>query len=175
MLELRLVIDAPFIEGLIDEKEEESKILEYKSSLQIGTRTDHKELCKDVTAFANAAGGLILYGIEEETDENGKPTGKPKEVCGLGEMNADTEILRVQEILLRGIDPRLTPPAHITAYRVKGKQVIALRVYRSWSSPHMITYGGLAFLGACKPVKATARREWNWRSILGHFGTNKSH
>jgi hypothetical protein len=137
MLELPLIIDAPFIEGLIDEKKEESKILEYKSSLQIVTPQQKEELCRDVTAFANAAGGLILYGIEEEK-KDGKCTGIPESVCGLGGMNAETEIRRVQEILLRGIDPRLTPPVHITAHTANGEQVMALRIFRSWSSPHMI-------------------------------------
>jgi hypothetical protein len=134
LLELPLVIDGRFIEGLVDDKKQESKILEYKRSLE----TDRKELCKDVTAFANAAGGLILYGIEEETDKNGQPTGKPKEVCGLDGISPEKEILRMQQMLQSGVDPHLTPPPHITSHTVKGKQVLAVRIYRSWSSPHMI-------------------------------------
>jgi hypothetical protein len=47
--------------------EPENLMLEYKSSLAIADWTDSKrnELSKDVSAFANSAGGLIIIGIGE--------------------------------------------------------------------------------------------------------------
>jgi hypothetical protein len=52
---------------LLNNEVTESKLLDYK--LQIPE--DTKELCADITAFANTDGGVIVYGIEEKK-ENGK-------------------------------------------------------------------------------------------------------
>jgi predicted HTH transcriptional regulator len=37
----------------------------------------------DATAMANSAGGVLIYGIEEERDGDGKKTGRPGKVLGL--------------------------------------------------------------------------------------------
>jgi predicted HTH transcriptional regulator len=44
----------------------ESSTLEYKDSRALGN-TDHQknEMLKDVSAFANAAGGILIYGMKE--------------------------------------------------------------------------------------------------------------
>jgi hypothetical protein len=55
------------LERLIAEGVKESLTLDYKASPALD-RADKKrdELCKDVTAFANSAGGQIVYGMEED-------------------------------------------------------------------------------------------------------------
>lgn len=56
-----------YLENLIKNKKEESLNLEYKSSPSLN-RTDQKkmnEISKDVSAFANANGGILIYGIIE--------------------------------------------------------------------------------------------------------------
>jgi len=57
------------IEGYIREQVEESLYLEYKSADAFG-RGDgkKKEIAKDVSAMANSAGGVIVYGIKEFDD-----------------------------------------------------------------------------------------------------------
>jgi hypothetical protein len=64
MLKIETVDD---LEKLIAGAVEESLTLDYKASDALGT-DDRKrnELCKDVTSFANAAGGQIVYGIVED-------------------------------------------------------------------------------------------------------------
>lgn len=54
------------LEQLINDKIEESLNLDYKRGDGL-KKTDgsKKELAKDVSAFANSAGGLIIYGIDE--------------------------------------------------------------------------------------------------------------
>ena len=44
----------------------ESKILDYKETLPGNSDTDKKEFLFDVSSFANAAGGDLVYGIKEE-------------------------------------------------------------------------------------------------------------
>ena len=64
-------MDANKIYSFINEKAQESLYLEFKSGKALTRQNDsRKELVKDVTGFANADGGLIVYGIEEKK-ENG--------------------------------------------------------------------------------------------------------
>jgi hypothetical protein len=59
--------DESDIGALVQNKVQESLRLDYKKSDALG-RADWKksELSKDVSAFANSAGGVILYGMEED-------------------------------------------------------------------------------------------------------------
>jgi Putative DNA-binding domain len=60
------------LQRLIIDGVEESLTLDYKASAALGKSDVHRnELCKDVTAFANSAGGQIVFGIEEDKQ---KPT-----------------------------------------------------------------------------------------------------
>ena len=54
------------LERLIADREKESLTLDYKRSEALG-RTDRQkdELAKDVSALANSAGGVLVYGIAE--------------------------------------------------------------------------------------------------------------
>jgi predicted HTH transcriptional regulator len=55
------------LERLIKDEVKESLTLDYKRSDALA-KEDRKrdELCKDVTAFANSAGGQLVFGIEED-------------------------------------------------------------------------------------------------------------
>ena len=55
------------LERLIAEGIQESLTLDYKASPALAKgESQRNELCKDVTAFANSAGGQIIYAIEED-------------------------------------------------------------------------------------------------------------
>jgi hypothetical protein len=55
------------LQRLIDDEVQESLTLDYKVSPALAKDSKSRdEICKDVSAFANAAGGQIIYGIEEE-------------------------------------------------------------------------------------------------------------
>ena len=54
------------LQRLIAEEIQESLTLDYKASAALAKDSKSRdELCKDVSAFANSAGGQIIYGIEE--------------------------------------------------------------------------------------------------------------
>lgn len=60
------------LEMLIREGIQESLTLDYKASPSLSKESKGRdELCKDVSSFANSAGGQIIYGIEEK---DRKPT-----------------------------------------------------------------------------------------------------
>jgi schlafen family protein len=63
MLKLLTKVD---LERLVTDRVQESLALDYKDARSLGkTSSERNELCKDVSAFANSAGGQIIYGIEE--------------------------------------------------------------------------------------------------------------
>ncbi len=53
------------LQGLISNKVQESLFLDYKDSRALQSK-NLNELSKDVSAFANAAGGILIYGIKED-------------------------------------------------------------------------------------------------------------
>jgi hypothetical protein len=62
------------LQRLIDTDERESETLEYKRSSKPLQPVDRKELAKDISAFANSSGGLIVYGIATDPEDKTKPT-----------------------------------------------------------------------------------------------------
>ena len=52
------------LELLIQQEVQESLHLDYKRSASL-SKSGQKEIPKDVSAFANSDGGMIIYGIEE--------------------------------------------------------------------------------------------------------------
>jgi len=55
------------LQRLVDDEIQESLTLDYKASPALSNNNKSRdELCKDVSAFANSAGGQIIYGIEEK-------------------------------------------------------------------------------------------------------------
>jgi hypothetical protein len=59
--------DETDLDEIVTEELPESSTLEYKDSRALG-KQDEKwiEMCKDVSAFANGDGGLLVYGIQEK-------------------------------------------------------------------------------------------------------------
>ena len=132
-------VDVKLLQMLISEKVEESKTVEYKSQLPSKADKDKREFLADVSSFANASGGYLFYGIEE----NG---GVPTAIGGLGQINRDEEILRLENMALAGIEPRI--PGLQTEYIATPEgPVIAMHIPRSWIPPHMVKFDGQRFFG----------------------------
>jgi hypothetical protein len=62
--------DEAKLQSYIDNFIEESLTLEYKAAESLGfTDGKKREITKDVSAMANSAGGLIIYGLKEYNDQ----------------------------------------------------------------------------------------------------------
>ena len=54
------------LKNMIKNQIQENIHLDYKRSSALSLQNNHKEIAKDVSAFANSDGGCIIYGIEED-------------------------------------------------------------------------------------------------------------
>jgi hypothetical protein len=125
------------LQALIDNAVLERRTLDYKQSLPRRTDSSKKEFLADVSSFANAAGGDLVYGISQDRE-----TGEPRELLGLIVENVDQEILRLENLVRNGIDPRI-PSVEIQPCSLSNSRVaLIIRVKKSWISPHRVILGG---------------------------------
>ena len=132
------------IESLITAKVGERRTLDYKAQLNASNDAEKREFLSDVSSFANAADGDIVFGVSEERDTNGKSTGLPDSADGIVLPNSSEVILRLENLVRDGIDPRI---AGIQWQQVAGfpkGPVLVMRIPKSWLGPHMVTFGGLS-------------------------------
>lgn len=142
------------LHDLIRGQEQESLVLDYKASLAIGDWTDRKrnELAKDICAFANSAGGLIVIGIGEQEH---KPTVIDD---GVDTRKASKEA--IESALRARIAPRIDriiikeiPNPHKRHF-----SYFVISVPRSMRAPHM-----------CNPVHTYYRR-YNFECVpMEHY------
>ena len=121
------------LQELVDGAVEERRQLDYKRELPGQTPKHRREFLCDASSFANSGGGAILFGIPESG-------GVPTSLAGL-EGNPDEAVQRLDSMLLSGIDPR--PRVDVKSIPLSsGRFVIVVRVPRSFTAPHMVTFDG---------------------------------
>jgi hypothetical protein len=118
----------------------ESRQLEYKRDWVGKSDNYKKEFLADAVSFANTVGGVMLFGIDEERDADGKHTGIPKAAVGLEIGSTDEELRRIEDMIRTSITPRLPG---VTISQIDGfpkGPVIAIQIPRSHRSPHMVSF-----------------------------------
>lgn len=135
------MIDEAALQRLIDNQVSEGRDLEFKRELPGGNDEASREFLADVTAFANAQGGDIIYGLEEA---NGVAANLP----GVEADDHDAAILRLEGKLQTGVNPRLIGARTQWVPLANGRGALVLRIPGSLSAPHRVTYkGGARFFG----------------------------
>lgn len=128
-------IEETNLQQLINAQVPESRTLDYKRDLEVSTPDQRKEFLADISSFANASGGHLIIGI----DESG---GIPTTINGVSVPDPDAEVLRLENIIRTGIDPRI-PGLETRAISLSsGDYVLIFRIPQSWISPHMVTLRG---------------------------------
>jgi hypothetical protein len=85
------------LQRLIDDEIQESLALDYKASPALSKESKSRdELCKDVTAFANSAGGQIIFGIEEKDS-------KPTKIDGGSDLTREW----IEQVIDSNVQPRV--------------------------------------------------------------------
>jgi predicted HTH transcriptional regulator len=119
------------IERLIEDGVEENLNLDYKASPSLTRNsTEVNELCKDVSAFANSAGGQVIYGVAED-----RATHKPTD----GDPGAtDDKITRewIEQILNSKIQPRISGIRTARIDNKKGGSIFVITIPPSQTGPH---------------------------------------
>lgn len=145
------MIEKPFdaigkadVDALIANAVRESRTLEYKQELPGPKDDDKKEFLADISSFANAAGGDVLYGLKAKVGPDGKKTGEAEAVVPLAGTTPDQAKLRLEESIRQGIDPRVRVQIkEIAGWGADGQGfVILIRTPKSFAAPHMVTYKG---------------------------------
>jgi Putative DNA-binding domain len=112
--------------------------IEYKRDLYARTADGAEEFLKDVSSFANTAGGHIIIGM----DENG---GLPTNLIGI-EGNLDAEKQRLESLLRDRIEPRMVGIGMQPVPLSNGRNALVIRIPKSWNPPHaMVVNHGRRF------------------------------
>src|SRR4051812_41318824 len=77
----------------------EGRTLDFKRDLPGGSDADKKEFLADVSSFANTNGGDLILGVDEKA-------GVASKIVGVSASDVDAETLRLEQIILSGLDPR---------------------------------------------------------------------
>lgn len=123
-------ITEPDLQGLIDANVPEGLDIEYKRDPY--DRRDPRsarELLKDVTSFANASGGQLIIGMEEEN-------GVASRLAPFPRADADALINRLESLIRDRVEPRITGVRTRAIQIGQDGAMLIVRVPKSWNSPH---------------------------------------
>lgn len=121
------------LQALITAHVRESKTIEYKRDLPGGSDEQKREFLADVSSFANASGGDLIFGMDAAG-------GLPTVVVGFGVSDIDAEVQRLNSILQSGLDPRLPSVETRAISLASGQHALVIRVRQSWIAPHRVVY-----------------------------------
>jgi predicted HTH transcriptional regulator len=157
-------IDEATLQRLVDNQVAEGRDLEFKRELPGGGDEASREFLADVTAFANAQGGDIVYGLDEA---NGAAASLP----GVEVDDPDAAILRLEGKLQTGVDPRLIGVRTKWVPLANERGALVLRIPGSLSAPHRVTFkNGARFYGRNSrggSVAKIVKLEHAWRRLDG--------
>ncbi len=125
-------ITFPDVQQFVNEKWPEGTSLDYKRDAYGNSDADKKELLKDVSSFANTDGGDLIMGVDEDK-------GLPTTIPGIAVADIDKERLRLQEIIQKGLEPRIDFNIHSVPVP-GGSHVLIVRVLESQISPHRVVF-----------------------------------
>jgi hypothetical protein len=121
------------IQGLIDDPYPEGKFIDYKIRINLEFPAAKDEFRRDISSFANSAGGHIIYGVDEKEKY-------PTEIVGLSTGGSDERFLQSIQSVYRTahITPRIIG-IQSALIPIAGKgPVLVIRIPKSYAT-HQIT------------------------------------
>ena len=140
-------IDSEMLDEAIAAGIEESDALDWKRDLPDEKTLAHSDVVKDIAAFANSGGGVLVFGV---TEDQRRATGR----FDVGEVTESYE-RTLRRVVCSGIQP---PVFGLNVVRVgqEGNRALVIVVPPSVEVPHLL-YRGEMF-GA--PIRNHADTEW---------------
>lgn len=126
-------VDEEFLLDLVKDGATEDRHIDFKEKLELSTDAQKKEFLADVTSFANAAGGALIYGMKEEDKV-------AVELCGIELDQPDKEEARLNSIIISGTDPRVPGFRVRVVSLTSSHYAIAIGIPSSWMGPHMVAF-----------------------------------
>lgn len=126
---------------------EESDQLDWKADLPPEKALSQSDVIKDLAAFANSGGGLLVFGV---TEQQGKATARGD----IGEVTESFE-RTLRRVAVSGVQPPLFG-LEIIRLGGEGPRALAVVVPPSVETPHLIYRG--EYFGA--PIRNHADTEW---------------
>jgi predicted HTH transcriptional regulator len=123
-----LPVNLADIESLVRNKVQESIHLDYKASPALDPKKSD-EIAKDVSAFANSDGGLLIYGVEED-----KASHLPVQIDAGVNPKWNREWL--EQVITSNISPRIEGVEVAQFELPTGRYVVCVRVPKSFRGPH---------------------------------------
>ncbi len=159
------------IDGLVQNATTERRTLEYKAHLPAGGDDSTREFLADVSSFANASGGDLLYGVVDQRDAEGRPSGIPASAPGISSPNAAGEIARLENLIRDGIDPRIGALQVKSIDGFERGPAILFRIGKSWASPHMVKFKNLSRFYS---RNSTGKYQLDVREVRAAFALSES-
>lgn len=134
------------LQQLVTDKVRENRQLDYKDEQPAHPQANNdkkSEFAVDISALANGSGGLLIYGVAEEK-ENNRPTGIASALNGLAGVNLDADGNHLRNYLETALDPKL-PAGIVELHTIDGGSsgpLLLVRVRKSYSGPHMVRAEG---------------------------------
>lgn len=123
------------LQDLMVNRVRESQALEYKRDAYGRNDEQIREMLRDLSAMANAFGGDVLVGVDEDGD------GIAIDLPGIE--NAEEEAQRMISSCVSNIEERIFGLVAWPVPLNNGRHVIVVRIPRSLRAPHMVTFRGL--------------------------------
>jgi hypothetical protein len=119
------------IEALIAQRVNEAQDLEFKRQLNLTSDKDKVEAAKDATGMANGGGGIVVYGVSEETLRDGRKV--PGAVTPLEDGDVAD---RLERLLGDVVSPRLRFQTRLIP--VDSGYILLLSVQPNTGGPYMV-------------------------------------
>ena len=117
------------IEQIVQNQLQENIHLDYKDSRSVRKDTRIRDdFAKDVSAFANSDGGVLLYGVQE----------KGHLPIGIDQGVDDAEVSRewIESAIMTGISPRIEDVRILAIPRSPGRSLYVIEIPKSFRGPH---------------------------------------
>jgi hypothetical protein len=117
------------VEKMIQDQVQENVHLDYKRSAAIrrGSR-ERDDIAKDVSAFANSDGGVLIYGVEEKDQ-------LPVTIDG-GVVDAECSREWIEAAIMTGITPRIDYFRILPLPLAAGRTIYVIEVAKTFRGPH---------------------------------------